>query len=102
MSGHGHVTPNPDGSKARCGGPAICSACAKELARQCNALADVRSATILKPGDRVLVDLGRPATPQDMDRIADTMKLRFPDVEFTFLCGAESVLVKPAEEPADD
>jgi hypothetical protein len=34
MSGHGHVTPNADGSKARCGGPAICSACALELAGQ--------------------------------------------------------------------
>lgn len=29
---HGHVTPNPDGSKARCGGPALCSKCAAELA----------------------------------------------------------------------
>lgn len=30
--GHGHVTSNPDGSKARCGGPAICSICSKEQA----------------------------------------------------------------------
>lgn len=30
--GHGHVKPNADGSKARCGGPAICSECALELA----------------------------------------------------------------------
>lgn len=33
MSGHGHVIPNVDGSKARCGGPAICSVCALEYAR---------------------------------------------------------------------
>ena len=33
MSGHGHVTPNADGSKARCGGPAICPACAIEAGR---------------------------------------------------------------------
>ena len=32
-SGHGHVTPNADGSKARCGGPAICAVCALEYAR---------------------------------------------------------------------
>jgi hypothetical protein len=32
MSGHGWVVPNPDGSKARCGGPALCSACATEQA----------------------------------------------------------------------
>ena len=30
MSGHGHVTPNPDGSKAHCGGPALCGVCAGE------------------------------------------------------------------------
>ena len=30
MSGHGWVIPNADGSKARCGGPGICSACALE------------------------------------------------------------------------
>lgn len=33
MRGHGHVIPNPDGSKARCGGPAICKTCAREAAR---------------------------------------------------------------------
>lgn len=32
MAGHGHVTPNPDGSKARCGGPAICPQCSREFA----------------------------------------------------------------------
>ena len=32
-SGHGHVVPRKDGTKARCGGPAICSVCAKELAQ---------------------------------------------------------------------
>jgi hypothetical protein len=32
VTGHGHVTPNPDGVKARCGGPALCGVCAKEQA----------------------------------------------------------------------
>lgn len=32
--GQGHVVPRPDGAKARCGGPALCSVCAKELAAQ--------------------------------------------------------------------
>lgn len=32
--GHGHVIPRPDGVKARCGGPALCGVCAKELAAQ--------------------------------------------------------------------
>lgn len=32
MVRHGHVIPNADGSKARCGGPSICSQCAREFA----------------------------------------------------------------------
>lgn len=32
--GHGHVFPRPDGVRARCGGPAMCSECAKDLARK--------------------------------------------------------------------
>ena len=32
--GHGHVIPNTDGSKARCGGPAMCKVCALELAQK--------------------------------------------------------------------
>ena len=30
--GHGHVTPNPDGVKARCGGPGLCAVCNQEAA----------------------------------------------------------------------
>lgn len=33
MKSHGHVTPNADGSRVRCGGPAICAVCANELAQ---------------------------------------------------------------------
>lgn len=32
MSGHGWVVPNPDGTKARCGGPGVCPACSVEAA----------------------------------------------------------------------
>lgn len=32
--GHGHVFERPDGMRARCGGPGICSECAKDLARK--------------------------------------------------------------------
>lgn len=33
-TGHGHVYVRPDGVKARCGGPAICSECALDFARK--------------------------------------------------------------------
>lgn len=33
MSGHGWVTPNPNGTRARCGGPAICRECQREAGR---------------------------------------------------------------------
>jgi hypothetical protein len=36
--GHGHVYPEPEGRKARCGGPAICRKCAIDLARWMNIL----------------------------------------------------------------
>ena len=29
---HGHVTPQPHGMLARCGGPALCKSCMQELA----------------------------------------------------------------------
>lgn len=31
IKGHGHVTPNADGSRTRCGGPTICKVCKAEL-----------------------------------------------------------------------
>lgn len=34
IGSHGHVTPRPDGNKARCGGPRICRVCALELANK--------------------------------------------------------------------
>lgn len=33
-TGHGHVYPREDGVRARCGGPACCHECARDLARQ--------------------------------------------------------------------
>ena len=33
-TGHGHVFPRPDGLKARCGGPGLCSECSRDLARK--------------------------------------------------------------------
>jgi hypothetical protein len=30
-TGHGHVFPRPDGMRARCGGPGMCSECSRDL-----------------------------------------------------------------------
>lgn len=38
-TGHGHVFPRPDGVKARCGGPGLCTECAVDAARASAALA---------------------------------------------------------------
>ena len=32
--GHGHVYPEPDGHRARCGGPKVCGPCALDFARR--------------------------------------------------------------------
>ena len=45
MSGHGHVTPNANGSRARCGGPGICPACSVEFAQQ-EKLAQLKEAVV--------------------------------------------------------
>lgn len=34
IGGHGWVIPRADGAKARCGGPMICSQCARELVQK--------------------------------------------------------------------
>jgi hypothetical protein len=33
-TGHGHVYKRPDGAKARCGGPGLCSECSRDLAQK--------------------------------------------------------------------
>lgn len=47
MTGHGWVRPRPDGGRARCGGPAICTVCALEAVPELERLR------------RVVEDLGR-------------------------------------------
>jgi hypothetical protein len=43
VAGHGHVTPNADGTKARCGGPMLCKECAVEYVQKHNGLGLVHS-----------------------------------------------------------
>ncbi|MEU8379005.1 hypothetical protein [Streptosporangium sp. NPDC048865] len=48
--GHGHVTPRPSGSPARCGGPRRCQECADELA----ALVTIPDQLVVKGGPGAL------------------------------------------------
>lgn len=65
----------------------------------------IQSATILRPGDRVLIDCGMHARRSDIEALASYLKERMPDVEFAVIggarvvsaVGAEDVVVKPAE-----
>lgn len=71
MSGHGHVVPNANGLKARCGGPAICSVCALELVEEHAAAwmhvgaADPR--LVLDPALSIHLERARAATRQLSD-----------------------------------
>lgn len=109
MSGHGHVIPNADGSKARCGGPALCSTCAHELLGQptpfqqyARAMDDeiarrVRTATVIKPGDHVLLTTIEPFG-QDLAKMRDALLERFPGVEFTFVAGVTDIAIDRQDE----
>ena len=39
-TGHGHVYPRIDGTKARCGGPSMCRECAKDFVKKNKSLID--------------------------------------------------------------
>lgn len=63
-----------------------------------NAFEGIQSATILRPGDRVLIDCGRAARRSDIDALARLLKERFPDVEFTVIGGAQVIAVEEGAE----
>lgn len=50
-TGHGHVWVRPDGMKARCGGPAMCSECAADKVRL-----EAGGLAVASPHDLVLAD----------------------------------------------
>ena len=39
-TGHGHVYPRADGTRARCGGPMLCSECARDFVEKNKSLID--------------------------------------------------------------
>ncbi len=69
---HGHVIPNPDGWKARCGGPALCSECAAELAQ---VLAEEAAVSIWRTGRKVgrTIYVQQGDAPSDSDPLIGVM-----------------------------
>lgn len=51
-SGHGHVWERPDGVKARCGGPGICTQCSLDLARMSNNEPPAPAPVVSSPNER--------------------------------------------------
>lgn len=75
MNGHGHIVPNKDGSKARCGGPALCSECARELIEE-HAAAWMRVGSadpqlVLDPALNIYLERARQATRRLVDLLRD-------------------------------
>jgi len=85
--GHGHVTPNEDGSIARCGGPALCDACALELAELNRARTDEFLAGVRDKLDRYGV-IVQGVVPHDEEPFAYTVGLE-PDHPELLLCGLD-------------
>jgi hypothetical protein len=63
--------------------------------------ADVETATILKPGDRVLLTVNPQWTPAMVHRAEEIFAERFPGVTFGFAGGVESVVVMPKGRDAN-
>ena len=92
MSGHGWVTPNPDGMKARCGGPALCSACALEKVRADVAAAGEPPGAAIRAA--VAEEIAR-AIEQSMCEPGEQCAARFcPDCTRYAQCQADAALAR--------
>lgn len=69
MSRHGHVTPNANGLRARCGGPAICGVCQREQASIGKFLMDTKFDTHSPDGDTWAREFCRCFPGHDLDMI---------------------------------
>lgn len=61
-----------------------------------NAFDDIRSATILKPGDNVLIAVDGRWDMAKLDALTRHLTDRFPEARFTVLSDVDQVIVKPA------
>lgn len=66
-----------------------------------NPLAGIRTATVLKPGDRVLLVVDSAWSEAHVHRVLDKLKEGAPEVRFLMVCGVGEVVIKPAEEATE-
>lgn len=60
--------------------------------------APVVSATVLKPGDRVLLVLDGVVYEREAQGMRETLEARFPGTTFTIASGVSEVVVQPADD----
>ena len=61
----------------------------------------IQSATILRPGDQVLIVVHHVVTQRQAHNLSNRLGEMFPDINFAFVSGVEDVLVQPAEGSTD-
>jgi hypothetical protein len=97
--GHGHVFPRPDGVKARCGGPGICSECSRDQSRK------IQQEYIPEPPSSNPLD--EPAWENwSRDQLVGQirmLRLRVGELRNRIFCPAcDEVMVKPSDETDAD
>jgi phosphoketolase len=97
----GRYTDEPGAAAIPAPGPAPAAPrCPPEAASNDGRVAfeDVATATILKPGDKVLLVVSGNWTMERVDYAQKLLGERFPDAEFTFVSQVDTMIVKPADD----
>lgn len=112
-TGHGHVTPREDGMKARCGGPALCAECSRELAvKEGKELAQVGGShskhvveieaqytgLVVRPGDKLVVSIARRMSMKEEHDAREVISSKLPGVELVIITEATGMVVYRDEE----
>ena len=62
-------------------------------------LAQIKTATVIRPGDHVLLTATDPGlSAEDLDGMVAALTDRFPGVEFTIAMGVSDIAVRPRNE----
>lgn len=61
---------------------------------------DALAALVVRPGDRVLLEVDAGFSLSQIDHVRETLTERFPGVEFTFLAGVHVSAIEHGDAPA--